>query len=55
MRTFLDIIYAPVAQLDRVLVSEAKGHRFDSCRAHHIQKGLISLGKSAFLHFNSRR
>src|SRR2546429_8819663 len=24
---------APVAQLDRVLVSEAKGHRFDSCRA----------------------
>ena len=26
---------APVAQLDRVLVSEAKGHRFDSCRARH--------------------
>lgn len=26
---------APVAQLDRVLVSEAKGHRFESCRAHH--------------------
>jgi hypothetical protein len=26
---------APVAQLDRVLVSETKGHRFDSCRAHH--------------------
>src|SRR5207244_5623648 len=25
-------IRAPVAQLDRVLVSEAKGHRFDSCR-----------------------
>src|SRR5207244_10923408 len=24
---------APVAQLDRVLVSEAKGHRFESCRA----------------------
>ena len=22
--------------------SEAKGHRFDSCRAHHIQKRLIS-------------
>src|SRR5689334_9135453 len=26
---------APVAQLDRVLVSEAKGHRFESCRARH--------------------
>jgi hypothetical protein len=24
---------APIAQLDRVLVSEAKGHRFDSCWA----------------------
>ena len=29
---------APVAQLDRVLVSEAKGHRFDSCRARHLPK-----------------
>ena len=27
---------APVAQLDRVLVSEAKGHRFDSCRARQF-------------------
>ena len=26
---------APVAQLDRVLPSEGKGHRFESCRAHH--------------------
>ena len=26
--------YAPVAQLDRVLVSEAKGRGFDSRRAH---------------------
>ena len=26
---------APVAQLDRVLVSEAKGRGFDSRRAHH--------------------
>ena len=24
---------APVAQMDRVLASEAKGHRFESCRA----------------------
>jgi hypothetical protein len=27
---------APVAQLDRVLVSEAKGRGFDSRRARHI-------------------
>ena len=27
---------APVAQLDRVLVSEAKGHWFDSSRARHL-------------------
>ena len=40
MRAFHDFIYAPVAQLDRVLVSEAKGHRFDSCRAHHTLKSL---------------
>jgi hypothetical protein len=27
--------HAPVAQLDRVSVSEAEGHRFDSCRVRH--------------------
>ena len=27
---------APVAQLDRVSVSEAEGHRFDSCQARHF-------------------
>ena len=38
MRTRKPVSYThlPVAQLDRVLVSEAKGHRFDSCRARHI-------------------
>ncbi len=30
--------YAPVAQLDRVLVSETKGHRFESCRARQLLK-----------------
>jgi hypothetical protein len=30
------ITYAPVAQLDRVLVSEAKGRGFDSRRARQI-------------------
>ena len=30
-------IQAPVAQLDRVLASEAKGHRFESCRARHLR------------------
>jgi hypothetical protein len=29
---------APVAQLDRVLVSEAKGRGFDSRRARQLQK-----------------
>ena len=27
---------APVAQLDRVLPSEGRGHRFESCRARHL-------------------
>ncbi len=27
---------APVAQLDRALPSEGRGHRFDSCRVHQI-------------------
>ena len=27
---------APVAQLDRASASEAEGHRFESCRAHHL-------------------
>ena len=28
--------HAPVAQLDRVLPSEGRGHRFESCRVRHI-------------------
>ena len=31
---------APVAQLDRALPSEGKGHRFESCRVRHKIKGL---------------
>ncbi|CUW94151.1 hypothetical protein AGR1C_Cc50382 [Agrobacterium fabacearum TT111] len=27
---------APVAQLDRVLDSDSKGHRFESCRVRHF-------------------
>ena len=27
--------HAPVAQLDRALPSEGRGHRFESCRVHH--------------------
>src|SRR6185312_6124773 len=34
-RGYNAMLDAPVAQLDRVLVSEAKGHRFESCRARH--------------------
>jgi hypothetical protein len=29
----VSIIEAPVAQLDRALPSEGKGHKFESCRA----------------------
>jgi hypothetical protein len=32
-------LFAPVAQLDRVLVSEAKGRGFDSRRAHQKIEG----------------
>ena len=28
--------HAPVAQLDRVLPSEGRGHRFKPCRARHL-------------------
>ena len=31
---------APVAQLDRVLPSEGRGHTFESCRARHELNGL---------------
>ena len=39
LRERYNLRFAPVAQLDRVLVSEAKGHRFESCRARHLQTG----------------
>lgn len=29
---------APVAQLDRALPSEGKGHTFESCRVRHLSK-----------------
>lgn len=34
--TVVQLSYAPVAQLDRVSVSEAEGHRFDPCRVRHF-------------------
>jgi len=33
--------YAPVAQLDRVFASEAKGRAFESRRAHQMFKNKI--------------
>ena len=39
---------APVAQLDRVVASEAIGHRFESCRAHQKQKTRPSAGFFVF-------
>src|SRR5439155_17410258 len=45
---------APVAQLDRALASGAKGHRFESCRAHlktlaeiAIEAGLVTKAGAA--------
>jgi hypothetical protein len=43
--------HAPVAQLDRVLPSEGRGHRFESCRVRQIPSTKSSLtlcGKSVF-------
>ncbi len=36
-------LFAPVAQLDRVLVSEAKGRGFDSRRAHQTDTEVATL------------
>ena len=56
-----EIYKAPVAQLDRVLPSEGRGHRFESYRARHftIAHGKIEclMGRhkcrvSAFPHFS---
>ena len=35
-RAYLCRPYAPVAQLDRVLPSEGRGHRFESCRVRQL-------------------
>jgi hypothetical protein len=32
-----DVMYAPIAQLDRVTDYESVGRRFESCWAHHSQ------------------
>ena len=34
---------APVAQLDRALPSEGKGHTFESCRVRHFAAAKASL------------
>jgi transposase len=39
---FCPLNYGPVAQLDRVLASEARGHRFESCRDHQTPIAPIS-------------
>ncbi len=39
----IEIGYVPVAQLDRVLPSEGRGYRFESCQEHqHLQIILTS-------------
>ena len=39
---------APVAQLDRVLPSEGRGRKFESCRARQVQARPLSEGPSSF-------
>ncbi len=34
--------FAPVAQLDRVLPSEGRGHRFESCRARQLKQDVTA-------------
>ena len=41
------ILYAPVAQLDRVSDSDSEGHAFESHRAYHI-KPLSHIGSGFF-------
>ena len=43
-------VLAPVAQLDRALDSDSKGHAFESHRAYHV-KPLISWKQAVFLYF----
>ena len=43
-------VLAPVAQLDRALDSDSKGHAFESHRAYHV-KPLVSLKWAVFLYF----
>ena len=37
---------APVAQLDRALPSEGKGHTFESCRVRHIFNDLLNFNET---------
>ena len=52
-RSYLSL--APVAQLDRVLVSEAKGRAFESRRAHHKIKGLGKKSIPLFISCSKKR
>jgi hypothetical protein len=49
----MEALKAPVAQLDRALPSEGKGHTFESCRVRHIGLGasLRSALTAAVRHF----
>src|SRR5664280_2651669 len=38
--------HAPVAQLDRALPSEGKGHTFESCRVRHESRDIYGFGLS---------
>jgi hypothetical protein len=38
---------APVAQLDRALPSEGKGHTFESCRVRHFRQTTLGYPRNA--------
>jgi hypothetical protein len=48
------VAHAPVAQLDRALPSEGRGHRFESCRVRQPPKS-SRIGTASALKRSSRR
>jgi hypothetical protein len=47
--------YAPVAQLDRALPSEGKGHTFESCRVRQDSGRLLAVEVQCNATFDARQ
>ncbi len=50
-----NIIAVPVAQLDRVPVSEAVGRKFESCLGHQLLICLVCVDTRLFLFYECKR